>query len=185
MLNIRSIDLLMYDHRIIERGLDLLQTAVSKLEKKKKVSTEVFEKLIRFFREFADESRHGEEENHLFTSLEIRGIPREGGPIGVMLYEHDLGRRLLRDIEESLHKINKDPEANKDLIVTSLKYIELLRQHIFKEDSILFKMAEEILDDDVDKRLVKAFKDVKNRVLGSGDHDRLIRSLDEIEKLLK
>jgi sulfur relay (sulfurtransferase) DsrC/TusE family protein len=44
----------MYDHRTIERGLDLLQAAVSKLEKKEKVSTEVFEKLIRFFREFAD-----------------------------------------------------------------------------------------------------------------------------------
>ena len=185
MLNMKSIDLLMYDHRIIERGLDLLQAAVSKLEKNEKVSTEVFEKLIRFFREFADKCHHGKEENHLFPSLEIRGIPREGGPIGVMLYEHDLGRRLLRDMEESLHKVNKDPEAEKDLIVTSLNYIELLRQHIFKEDNILFKMAEEVLDDDVDKRLVKAFEDVETRVLGSEDHERLIRSLDEIEKLLK
>jgi hemerythrin-like domain-containing protein len=102
-----------------------------------------------------------------------------------MLYEHDLGRRLLRDMEESLHKINKDPEAKKDLIVTSLNYIELLRQHIFKEDNILFKMAEEVLDDDIDKRLVKAFEDVETRVLGSEVHERLIRSLDEIEKLLK
>jgi hemerythrin-like domain-containing protein len=102
-----------------------------------------------------------------------------------MLYEHDLGRRLLRDMEESLHKINKDPEAEKDLIETSLNYIELLRQHIFKEDNILFKMAEEVLDDDIDKRLVKAFEDVETRVLGSEDHERLIRSLDEIENLLK
>jgi hypothetical protein len=54
VLNTRSIDLLIYDHRTIERGLDLLQTVVSKLEKKEKVSTEVFKKLIRFFREFAD-----------------------------------------------------------------------------------------------------------------------------------
>jgi hypothetical protein len=46
-------------------------------------------------------------------------------------------------------------------------------------------MAEEVLDDDVDKRLVKAFEDVETRVLGSEDHERLIRSLDEIEKLLK
>ena len=61
MLNMRSIDLLMYDHRTIERGLDLLQAAVSKLEKKEKVSTEVFEKLIRFFREFADNCHHGKE----------------------------------------------------------------------------------------------------------------------------
>ncbi|MCC6061980.1 MAG: hypothetical protein LM581_03325, partial [Desulfurococcales archaeon] len=68
---------------------------------------------------------------------------------------------------------------------TSLNYIELLRRHIFKEDNILFKMAEEVLDDDVDKRLVKAFEDVETRVLGSEDHERLIRSLDEIEKLLK
>jgi len=86
VLNMRSIDLLVYDHRIIERGLNLLQAAVSKLEKNEKVSTEVFEKLIRFFREFADKCHHGKEENHLFPSLEIRGIPREGGPIGVMLY---------------------------------------------------------------------------------------------------
>ncbi|MGD0266766.1 MAG: hemerythrin domain-containing protein, partial [Candidatus Methylomirabilota bacterium] len=35
---------------------------------------------------------HGKEENLLFKTMVDRGFPRQGGPIAVMLHEHETGR---------------------------------------------------------------------------------------------
>ena len=56
-----------------------------------KEDVEIFkfgDELIYFLKTFADKCHHGKEEDYLFKELIARGIPNEGGPIGVMLQEH-------------------------------------------------------------------------------------------------
>ncbi len=51
---------------------------------------------------FADQCHHGKEEDLLFPAMEAAGIPRESGPIGVMLEEHNIGRQYVRGMAEAV-----------------------------------------------------------------------------------
>jgi len=58
------------------------------------------------------------------------------------MVEHDEGRHNVKMMEEGLAENNKDK-----LIKGAQGYIGLLREHIFKEDNILYPMADEALND--------------------------------------
>jgi hemerythrin-like domain-containing protein len=68
------------------------------------------------------------------------------GPVAVMLHEHDLGRRYVAALESATERYaagNRD--AVKDIIENALGFAETLRQHIHKEDMILYPMAQSAL----------------------------------------
>lgn len=88
---------------------------------------------LAFTRNFAEPHHHKEEEV-LFPALESKGIPKEGGPIGVMLMEHEIKRGYVRDLA-----------AGK--IEAAGKIISLLREHIVKENDILYPLAEQVLSE--------------------------------------
>jgi hemerythrin-like domain-containing protein len=180
----KALESLMEEHRVMERAASLLEEATLKLYRGEAVNRRAFALLLMFFKEFTDKCHHGKEEGALFPFLESKGIPREGGPIGVMLMEHDIGRRLIKALEEDLENIERDPEARRDAVDSALSYVRLIREHIFKEDSILFKIADELMSADEDKRLVEEFEKIEINTIGPGVHEQLIKLLDEIESIL-
>jgi hemerythrin-like domain-containing protein len=180
----KALESLMEEHRVIERVASLLEEATLKLYRGEAVNRRAFALLLMFFKEFTGKCHHGKEEGALFPFLESKGIPREGGPIGVMLMEHDIGRRLIKALEEDLENIERDPEARRDAVDSALSYVRLIREHIFKEDNILFKIADELMSADEDKRLVEEFEKIEINTIGPGVHEQLIKLLDEIESIL-
>lgn len=116
----------------------------------------------------------------LFPELEAKGIPKEGGPIGVMLIEHEEGRELQRRMRESVS--NLADEANRQQFVTAAReYINMLRQHIWKEDNVLFKMAEQVLTETEDEQLVERFERHEREQIGEGVHERYHHLVHELE----
>jgi hemerythrin-like domain-containing protein len=135
------------EHRVIERVLGAVEREARKVEGGAPVDKEFFRKAISFVREFADGLHHQKEESILFPQMAEAGVPREGGPIGVMLYEHDEGRSCIRQMSESLDAASAgDAGARQVLTRMSLNYVALLRAHIMKEDQVLFPMADQVLD---------------------------------------
>uniref|UniRef100_A0A7J3ZJI2 Hemerythrin n=1 Tax=Fervidicoccus fontis TaxID=683846 RepID=A0A7J3ZJI2_9CREN len=179
-----SIETLMNEHRVIERALALLELAATRMERGAEVPLEALDMLLKFFQIFADRCHHGKEENELFPLLEARGIPREGGPIGVMLYEHQLGRSYVKAMRESLEVLDKRVEARAEFASNALNYISLLRDHIYKEDNVLYKMALQLLTREDDEKLVREFENIESKI-GPGVHEQLVRSLNDVESLLK
>jgi hemerythrin-like domain-containing protein len=59
----------------------------------------------------------------------------------------------------------------------------LLRDHIYKEDNILFKMADAAVSSGEQARLVKAFDHIEETVMGPGVHERYHAMIDEYEKI--
>lgn len=80
------------------------------------------------------------EEEALFPLLE-RHIGREGGPVGVMLHEHALLRDKFAQVRESLSRGHR---AEAGFVMGEL--LSLLREHVAKEDQILFPLARQVLD---------------------------------------
>ncbi|MCK5562617.1 hemerythrin domain-containing protein [Candidatus Bathyarchaeota archaeon] len=133
-----AIEILKEEHRVIKRMLTILNVACEKLEKDEEVSTEIFRKAIDFIRVFADQCHHGKEEETLFPLVEQRGIPREGGPTGVMRMEHEQGRNFVKALADAVERYDQgDRNAKAAIIENARGYTQLLAQHIPKEDDIL------------------------------------------------
>lgn len=139
-------DTLVEEHTVIERVLGILETRIRGIEAGQPVDQSFFTGAIKFVREFADGVHHQKEESVLFPALCDAGLPKEAGPVGVMLYEHDEGRQYIRAMEAALPEAAAGDEASRSrLIEATLGYVNLLRAHIDKENFILFPMADNVL----------------------------------------
>ena len=70
-----------------------------------------------------------------------------------MLYEHNQGRNFVKGMEQAIK--NDDDEK---LIENARGYCQLLQEHIFKEDNVLYPMVDEVLNDDIKKEILEKFK---------------------------
>jgi hemerythrin-like domain-containing protein len=151
----------MEEHRNIERMLALLQSHAERMEAGKAPDADFFHAALRFIREYADACHHGKEENLLFTMMIDRGFPRESGPIAMMLYEHELGREHVRGMQGALDAVEAgDASAAEALAQHAFGYADLLRNHIYKEDNMLFRMADEHLSPGDQQKLLERFEEL-------------------------
>jgi hemerythrin-like domain-containing protein len=134
--------------------------------------------LVAFLKEFADTCHHGKEEGILFPAMELAGVAKEGGPIGAMLQEHEIGRGLWRRMDAALRgSIDAGAFAR-----AAAEYSAFLRLHIEKENGILFPMGERLLPEDRQREISAAFQEHEETVMGAGRHEELHAMLDRFGK---
>ncbi len=172
------------EHQGILLMLRVLDKVVEKLESGEEGGLEHLEQIVEFLRIFADRCHHGKEEELLFPAMEKRGVPREGGPIGVMLMDHEEGRGYIRGMANALvmHKTG-DPSALKEFAKNARGYIGLLTQHINKEDQVLFPMAQRILPPDVQTELSRGFEKIETERIGEGTHENFHKLLEKLKDI--
>ena len=95
-------EILSSEHRVIEQVLDCLESMAQIARDRHSVDAAPARQAVRFLRTFADTCHHHKEEDRLFPMLYERGMPRGVGPVAVMLDEHETGRRLIREMAESI-----------------------------------------------------------------------------------
>ena len=150
------------EHQVILRVLGCFEIALRETRETGVVDGPTFEKFVEFFRGFADHCHHCKEEDRLFPVLVSAGIPKEGGPIGCMLAEHEQARAFVRSIAEQLAPAGQgDAAAIQFVLDQGELYIDLLRNHIAKEDNVLFNMADGVLDEPAVEDLAKAYGEVE------------------------
>ena len=155
-------EILSHEHRLIEARMKEMEARIRAAGAGAPFPTEFFEGALDFFRNFADSCHHAKEENLLFPRMKERGVPEQGGPIGVMLAEHDEGRSYLKAIRDNLEAAGRNDKAAQDEVFANASaYIDLLRRHIFKEDNILFRMAQQVLQPDDVAELSREFAAVE------------------------
>jgi hemerythrin-like domain-containing protein len=174
-------DELMAEHRVIERMLGIVSNACDRLEKGEEVDQELFAGAADFFRNFADRCHHGKEEKLLFEKMQERGMSGEVGPIAVMLREHDDGRAHVRKLT-ALSKQKMTNETKEGLVKAGRAYVELLSQHIRKEDEVLYPLANQILSPEDQGELERGFAEVEEKVIGPGVHEKYHHMIEEWER---
>jgi hemerythrin-like domain-containing protein len=169
----------MGEHRLIEQALASLETFAVEIGAGAPPERFVIGEYAEFFRGFADACHHGKEEDILFQGMLDRGFPRDSGPIAVMLYEHEEGRRHVRALT-SIAAGDGEPARDevRRLLDHAGGYVPLLRQHILKEDRILYPMAVDMLSDSELDRMETQFEAFEARMKAEGSYDRL-RALAE------
>jgi hemerythrin-like domain-containing protein len=168
----KAIDILKQEHRVIEGVLDALDAALGKAEA---MGPTFFLETTDFMRGFADEFHHMKEENVLFELLIAHGMPRHGGPVAVMLAEHEQGRQLTRALRSAAERwAGGDVAARAEVVDNAQNFIDLLRQHIVKEDNILFMVAEQLLPPDAQTQALAEFERVEQRLAAPGTREKYI-----------
>jgi hemerythrin-like domain-containing protein len=164
----KAIQDLLNEHEAILHVFSILDNMLTSLIPDEKRDLIFGDELVNFLTVFADKCHHGKEEDVLFKELENLGVPNEGGPIGAMLQEHVMGRQLIALMREAL--LSADLATFK---LHAIEYRDLLRSHIWKENTILFSLADELISDARQMELFEKFEAHEENVIGHGVHEQL------------
>ncbi|MEK7485628.1 MAG: hemerythrin domain-containing protein, partial [Planctomycetota bacterium] len=96
----KATDILIEEHHVILKALDCMEKILEEAENTGTLNAVAVSEWIDFIKHFADHCHHGKEEKKFFPMMEESGVPREGGPIGCMLSEHEFGRNCVRQMKE-------------------------------------------------------------------------------------
>lgn len=169
----RPTEELVHEHEVITLVLKAVTIEAGRLKNTGGVDPGLVEKMLDFFRNFTDKCHHAKEEKHLFPLLERRGMSRDKGPVGVMLAEHDEGRRLVANISGLLPAAAQGAgEAVLSLSDSLAAYASLLENHIAKENGVLFPLADQMLTPEDQAALEAAFEKVEREETGAGVHEK-------------
>jgi hemerythrin-like domain-containing protein len=179
----QATDILMAEHDVIQRVLTALETGAQRLEAGQAVRAGFFTDAADFIKGFADGCHHRKEEGVLFKELEAAGLPAQSGPIAVMLMEHEEGRAFTRGMRAAAEKMAAGDATARSAVVTNAQgYVELLRQHIAKENNILFPMAGQMIPKAKQAGVVDAFEHVEHEETGAGVHEKYLALAERLEK---
>ena len=179
-----AIETLMNEHRVIERVLDGLVAFTGEVRRKGSTEKEELSRFVTFIREFADACHHGKEEDILFGAMVEHGFPREGGPVAVMLHEHDQGRALVGILKARVDQQEPWTDADRQEVAqVASGFSDLLRAHIHKEDAILYPMAEQHLPPEVMEEVGSACERYEQEETRAGAHERLHALAEDLVRL--
>ena len=168
------------EHEGIKLMLRVLEKILSNTEK---INQEHLAKILEFLKGFVDKCHHGKEEDLLFPAMVKAGVPKEGGPIAVMLVEHEQGRGYIRNMSEAFDRLRKgDGKALGKIAENGEDYIARLAQHIEKENNILFAMADKVLSTSTQDELEEGFEKLEVERIGLGKHEEYHKLLHRLKE---
>lgn len=174
----KAIEILVKEHDSILKMIDVTRKL---LADKSNINIDHVEQIIDFIRNFADKYHHLKEEDVLFMEMEKHGMPSNGGPIGVMLAEHDEGRNYIKQAAKGVAEYKQGNNAALGEIETNLlNFCTLLTNHISKENNILYPMAERILPGNILLAMSENFEDANTATTNNEYFDKYLKMVDEL-----
>ncbi|MBI2128390.1 MAG: hemerythrin domain-containing protein [Nitrosarchaeum sp.] len=147
------------DHDLIEKVIKAMESTIQLLNDGKQIPESILLPVIDFSKNFTDVCHHSKEENSLFPALEQAGMPRNMGPIAMMLIDHERSREIGKEMENSAKDYISSGNSVK-LISDMQQYVEHITEHLWKENNRLFMMAEARLQY-VAKKVDKELNDIE------------------------
>jgi len=100
------------------------------------------------------------------------GMPMDSGPVGMMLYEHEQARELTAGLGDAATRwAAGDARVAHTVVDYARAYAELLTQHIYKEDNILFPMAARVIPPQAQDRVLEEARRIEAEQAGRGSKD--------------
>jgi hemerythrin-like domain-containing protein len=173
---------LIHEHKAIEIMLSVMSVIADQILKGKGFDVSEIDQIVDFLKTFVDKCHHGKEENVLFPALVAAGIPKENGPVGVMLHEHVLGRGFIKDIIDGAESYKSgNNAASQSIAYAMLKYVTLLQNHIKKENNMLFPMADKVLNPTEQDLIYEQFERIEEEIVGHGVHEKYHKLIKQLK----
>jgi hemerythrin-like domain-containing protein len=164
------------DHVYILRLIDVMEKMVLNCA----TDTAHMELVVNLIKTYADGFHHAKEEQVLFPLLEEKGFSKVHGPVAVMLHEHVEGREFVKGISQRIDVYKAgNVSALPEIYQYMQGYVDLLHEHISKENNVLFKLADKALSSDEQLELLNKFGSIEKQY----DSEQIAASILEIEGL--
>lgn len=156
---------LVNEHRLILRMITLLENNAPRTATGDYKNWQFYLDGVDFIRNYADNFHHAKEEDVLFAALVNNGMPRENSPVAAMLMEHDQGRAYVQGMENAAIEAKDGlPGSERQIAANALAYAALLRDHIAKEDDILYPLAERVIPEKMREEIVLGYQRAEAQV---------------------
>lgn len=175
-------DFLVAEHEMIERAMAVLKNSLDDLEQAAAKPVQMI-RALDFLLEFGDKIHNRKEEELLFPLMGHRGIPTEGGPLGVMLMEHQAERELIATMIMQAKGLKEaTPEAREEYRRKGYDYLKIRAEHIWKENDVLYKMGQRVLSEEDNASLLASFAGIDAETYGETARDKFRQMLKEVEE---
>ena len=165
------------EHQNILKVIDTLDRECNALESGSNLDKPFFEKAVDFIQNYADKFHHAKEEDILFIEICKDSVQMHCNPTQQMLHEHDLGRNFVKGLTEGLSE-----ENIKKILDNARGYANLLRNHIYKEDNILFPMADEALPQEIQESILERFHIAETEKFSEGTKEKYLNIVKDFEE---
>ena len=152
----RPTDLLKGEHDDVRGILKILQAMTDRLADGKQVDLEDLEWIFEFNRDYVDRFHHGREEYILYPSLKDEGVPE--CPLSELFTEHEIARSLAKAIRGYIEDYKQQEAGSNippEIVAGCLSYIDLLLDHMDREEKIFFPLADECFTKEARDRMVE------------------------------
>lgn len=180
----KSIEIMVNEHENIRRMLRVVRNISYEVLTIGEFDIEDITKVIDFIRVYADKHHHGKEEDILFETMnkKIEKLAKAGAITG-MYIEHDMGRLYMLNLEKSVKEYRSgDDWARLDIIANAISYADLLERHIEKENTAMYKFAENMLDEESKAYIERETDKIEDQAKESGLKEKYISILEELEE---
>ena len=152
-MNCKCIEILTAEHKTMLRMADVLDSMSTRANDEGTYDPGDAEAILNILRVFGDDCHQAKEEGALFPVFAAVGDPSEYAAVRHMLFEHEKDRSLIEGMEDALHRSNVAQFAE-----FARRLSTILRNHIYKEDNILFEKIDGALSKGDDARVVLDFE---------------------------
>lgn len=160
------------EHRLILRMIAILERNALLTAEGSYTNWRFYLDGVDFIRNYADRFHHAKEEDVLFAALVKNGMPRENSPVAAMLMEHEQGRAYVRRMETAVNEAMEGlPDREGVVAENALAYATLLRDHITKEDDILYPLAERVIPEIMRGGILEGYQSAEHQA-GTGINER-------------
>lgn len=161
------------EHRIIQKAIILLKKMQKSIHE---IKAEFFEKVIDFFRSYADKCHHGKEEDILFAKLKGKNMRQEEKELlEELLEEHKKARIFISHFASS-----KDKGDKREILLLLQKIISLYEKHIEKENLQFFPSCLQYFSQQEKEQLLEKFQEFDQKLL----HENYQKKIEEMQKLI-
>jgi len=169
------------EHNDIKGLLNIMSKIAGNIKSNDVFYTSDVEDIIDFLKYFIEKSHHGKEEV-FYPALEYAGIPKEAESLSVILYEHALARNYLKDIDSCVVNCKIGNSFSGDMLAESMtNYVQLIKNHMQKEEEIIFPFAEQELSHDKQVELAKEFERIEENIVHHDFHDHYHKLLEKLQ----
>jgi hemerythrin-like domain-containing protein len=182
-IHMSAIEILVDEHSLISRMMSVLSTLQNGLERNghTDINVKILNDVVDFFRVFVDENHHAKEEIALFPVLEQHGVSIKGCTIQSLKSQHQEGREFMKTLADALREYDGDNSMARTKVSYTLRdTVDLYKDHIWRENILLFPESEKVLQKSELSDVTKAFAVIEKK-FGTGfrvKYEELVNTLD-------
>ena len=164
----KSISDLAAEHAIAGRMLHVLDRIADRIEAGQAVDAgATLSAITEFFQVYCERSHYPKEERKLFPAIEAAGLREYRETIADMIRDHSQSRHLSGTMAAAGRRFaTGDAAAGTEFAAAAHEYVTLMREHIDREEGVLFPLAEKSLSAEKDENFLTVFGRMDARELG-------------------